>query len=512
MFESAALAHDLSKEDFERIEPRLREDLLDAQFDLLEAKQKSILVLINGSDGAGKGELLGRFYEWLDPHHLDTLSYFAPSPDERKRPTYWRFWRDMPARGRIGVVLGSWYHPALDGRARGLIDEAAFTQALNEINEFETMLAAEGVMLLKLWLYLPDKKARRRLKKVLRADGSRKRPVVIEWNHIDTKKERRRLNEAGLEMADITSTGQAPWHIVPGDNDRYRDIAAGRLLLEALRSAAAAVASAQTAKTKTSKRKAAAKGVSATALKAAPEDENPLKTPSVIGALDLTQSLAPDAYREELRHFQNVLTRATTAKNFGRRGLVVVMEGNDAAGKGGAILRIREALDPRAFRVHGVGAPSDEERAHPYLWRFWRKLPMRGQTAIFDRSWYGRVLVERVEGFCSQSDWLRAYHEIKDFERQLERADYTVVKLWLAISKEEQLRRFQLREDTPVKRYKITPEDWRNREKWDDYERAVNDMVNLTSTSHAPWTLVEANDKYFARVKVLRTIVEALEG
>ncbi len=500
MFESAALPHDLSKEDFERIEPRLREDLLDAQFDLLDAKQKSILVLINGSDGAGKGELLDRLYEWLDPHHLDTLSYFAPSSDERKRPTYWRFWRDMPARGRIGVVLGSWYHPALDGRARGLIDEAAFTQALNEINEFETMLAAEGVMLLKLWLYLPEKEARRRLKNLLRADGSRKRPVVIEWNHIDTKKERKRLNQAGLEMADITSTGQAPWHVVAGDNDGYRDIAAGRLLLDALRRAGAETLPARRAGEKVRKSKAA------------PKPEPPLKTPSVIAALDLTQSLDPDAYREELRRHQHALTRITTARSFRDRGLVVVMEGNDAAGKGGAILRIREALDPRAFRVHGVGAPSDEERAHPYLWRFWRKLPMRGQTAIFDRSWYGRVLVERVEGFCSQSDWLRAYHEIKDFERQLERADYTVVKLWLAISKEEQLRRFELREDTPVKRYKITPEDWRNRDKWDDYERAVNDMVNLTSTSHAPWTLVEANDKYFARVKVLRTIVEALEG
>ena len=500
MFESAALPHDLSKEDFERIEPRLREDLLDAQFDLLDAKQKSILVLINGSDGAGKGELLDRLYEWLDPHHLDTLSYFAPSSDERKRPTNWRFWRDMPARGRIGVVLGSWYHPALDGRARGLIDEAAFTQALNEINEFETMLAAEGVMLLKLWLYLPEKEARRRLKNLLRADGSRKRPEVIEWNHIDTKKERKRLNQAGLEMADITSTGQAPWHVVAGDNDGYRDIAAGRLLLDALRRAGAETLPARRAGEKVRKSKAA------------PKPEPPLKTPSVIAALDLTQSLDPDAYREELRRHQHALTRITTARSFRDRGLVVVMEGNDAAGKGGAILRIREALDPRAFRVHGVGAPSDEERAHPYLWRFWRKLPMRGQTAIFDRSWYGRVLVERVEGFCSQSDWLRAYHEIKDFERQLERADYTVVKLWLAISKEEQLRRFELREDTPVKRYKITPEDWRNRDKWDDYERAVNDMVNLTSTSHAPWTLVEANDKYFARVKVLRTIVEALEG
>ena len=498
MFESATLPHDLSKEDFEKIEPRLHEDLLDAQFELVEARKKSILILINGSDGAGKGELLDRFYEWLDPHYLDTLSYFSPTQDERQRPPYWRFWRDMPAHGRIGVVLGSWYHPALDGRARGLVSEADFSQALADINEFETMLAAEGVMLLKLWLFLPDKEARKRLKKVLRADGSRKRPVVIEWNHIDTKKERRRLNEAGLEMAEITSTGQAPWYVVAGDNDRYRDVAAGKLLLDALRKAGAEATQPKPAKAKAAKPRAT--------------EEIPLKTPTVISALNLTQSLDQDAYREELRHYQHALTRITTAKDFHDRGLVIAMEGNDAAGKGGAILRIREALDPRAFRVHGIAAPTDEERAHPYLWRFWRKIPMRGRTAIFDRTWYGRVLVERVESLCTEADWRRAYDEIKDFERQLARADYTVVKFWLAISKDEQMQRFQAREDTPVKRYKITPEDWRNRAKWDAYEQAVNDMVNLTSTSRAPWTLVEANDKYFSRVKVLRTIVEALEG
>ena len=503
MFESAALPHDLSRQDFDKIEPGLREDLLDAQFELVEARRKSVLILINGSDGAGKGELLDRLYEWLDPHYLDTLSYASPTQDERQRPPYWRFWRDMPGHGRIGMVLGSWYHPALDGRARGLLDEGAFAQSLTDINEFETMLAAEGVILLKLWLFLPDKEAQRRLKKVLRADGSRRRPVVIEWNHIDTKKERKRLNEAGLEMADVTSTGQAPWHVVAGDNDRYRDVAAGMLLLDALRKAAADVAKADQPNNRP---RPVAKP------KTTPRTTIALRTPTVISALDLTKRLDLGSYREELRHYQNALTRITTSKSFRQRGLVIAMEGNDAAGKGGAILRIREALDPRAFRVHGIAAPTDEERAHPYLWRFWRRIPMRGHTAIFDRTWYGRVLVERVEGFCSQADWLRAYDEIKDFERQLARADYTVVKFWLAISKDEQLARFQAREDTPVKRYKITPDDWRNRDKWGAYEQAVNDMVNLTSTGSAPWTLVEANDKYYSRVKVLRTIVEALEG
>ncbi len=190
---------------------------------------------------------------------------------------------------------------------------------------------------------------------------------------------------------------------------------------------------------------------------------------------------------------------------------MLAFEGNDAAGKGGAIRRVRAALDPRRFRVHGVAAPTDEELARPYLWRFWRNVPRRGHVAIFDRSWYGRVLVERVEGYCAPDDWLRAYQEINDFERQLAEADYVIVKFWLAIDQEEQLARFEDRDAQPTKRYKLTPHDWRNRDKWPLYERAATDMIDRTSSRAAPWTLVEANDKKFARLKVLRAIVERLE-
>jgi polyphosphate kinase 2 (PPK2 family) len=192
--------------------------------------------------------------------------------------------------------------------------------------------------------------------------------------------------------------------------------------------------------------------------------------------------------------------------------LMVVFEGNDAAGKGGAIRRVTGALDPRQYRTVPIAAPTEEERAQPYLWRFWRHVPGRGQFTIFDRSWYGRVLVERVEGFCSQADWLRAYGEINDFEEQLHNYGIVLVKFWLSIDKDTQMQRFKEREEVSFKRYKITEEDWRNRDKWDHYVDAVDDMVDRTSTEIAPWTLVEANDKRYARVKVLRTINEALEA
>lgn len=493
MFESARLPHAMTKEDFALFETKLRESLLNAQFELAEQKRAATVVLINGSDGAGKGEVVNRLYDWLDDHFVETLSYGPPTDEERARPGAWRYWRDVPPKGRIGLVLGSWHHRALRNRALGRLDRVAYGNTLEEMNRVEEMLRLEGVYLLKIWLYLDDREARRRLAGLRQAGGAMRRPVVLEWEEIDTAKERARLNEAALEMIEMTSTGDAPWAVVPADDPHYRDAAVGDLLLQTLARASST-----------------AQAIAARTLAVAAPDLA-LPRPSVVSALDLSQRADPDAYGAELRALQRRLTAATTAKSFRDKGLVLVFEGNDAAGKGGAIRRVREALDPRRFHVHGVAAPTDEERARPYLWRFWRNIPRRGDVGIFDRSWYGRVLVERVEGFASQDDWMRAYQEINDFERQLHEAGYIVVKLWLAISQDEQLRRFEDREAKPFKRYKLTPDDWRNREKWALYELATTDMVDRTSSRHAPWTLIEANDKKFARLKVLRTIVERLE-
>ena len=189
-----------------------------------------------------------------------------------------------------------------------------------------------------------------------------------------------------------------------------------------------------------------------------------------------------------------------------------MFEGNDASGKGGSIRRVVQALDPRISRVIPVAAPSDEEKAQPYLWRFWRYIPGKGHVTIFDRCWYGRVLVERVENLCSEEEWVRAYEEIRTFEAELSNYGIIVMKFWLSIDKDEQLQRFKEREKVGYKRYKITEEDWRNRDKWDAYKEAVHVMVDRTTTIKAPWTLVEANDKYFARIKVIETINDRLEA
>ncbi|MGB9611216.1 MAG: hypothetical protein ACPL7M_09625 [Bryobacteraceae bacterium] len=230
----------------------------------------------------------------------------------------------------------------------------------------------------------------------------------------------------------------------------------------------------------------------------------------MLESLDLTLSLPRDEYMVQLARRQIQLRELGWQVYVQKRPVIIAFEGWDAAGKGGAIRRITEKLDPRGYVVYPISAPEGEDRTRHYLYRFWRRLPPRGQIAIFDRTWYGRVLVERVEGFCTEDAWRRAYKEINSFERQLKDFGTILAKFWIHISRDEQLRRFRERQKTGYKAWKLTAEDWRNRAKWPAYEQAVEDMLLKTSTITAPWRLIEGNDKYYARVKVLSTLVELL--
>ena len=226
--------------------------------------------------------------------------------------------------------------------------------------------------------------------------------------------------------------------------------------------------------------------------------------------VDLTLCLDKETYNREVVRFQVALSVLAYQVYLQQRPILMVFEGWDAAGKGGVIKRLTEKMDPRGYAVYPIAAPQGEDKTHHYLWRFWRRLPEAGQIAIFDRSWYGRVMVERIEGFCKESEWTRAYREINQFERQLVDFGTIIFKFWIHISKDEQLARFESRSTDKLRSWKLTDEDWRNREKWDQYETAVNDMLLKTSTIHTPWTIVEGNSKYYARVKVLQTVVEKL--
>jgi len=490
MFESAEIGHRVGKKTYDEEVPELRQALLEAQYELLERRDLSILVVVAGVDGAGKGDTINQLQAWLDPRHVRVHGLGPPNDAERARPAFWRFWNRIPPKGKIGVFMGSWYTEPILDRVFKRTKNTHLDTSMEHIRHFEKMLTDERVVLLKLWFHLSKKEQKERLRRLEKNPKTRWRVSDRDWEHFELYDRFRKVSARALRES---STDNAPWLVVSGADRRYRELAVGRALLEAMQ-----------------------RGLSRT-FHSTPPPVVPHTPPAVDGktmldTLDLSRSLGKKDYRARLEELQGRLNLLTREPEFRENhALVAVFEGMDAAGKGGAIRRVTAALDARVAHVVPIAAPTDEELARPYLWRFWRHVPGRGRVVIFDRSWYGRVLVERVEGFASPGDWVRAYSEINEFEEQLVDHGIVVVKLWLQIDRDEQLQRFQLREETGFKRFKITEEDWRNRDKWSEYRAAVNDMIERTSTELAPWTLVEANDKRHARIKVLSSLCDAVE-
>jgi len=490
MFESAELGHSIDKATYKKEVPALREALLDAQYDLLEKREFPVIILISGVDGAGKGETVNILNEWMDPRHIRTHSLGEPNDEERERPAMWRYWRLLPPKGTIGIFFRSWYSGPISDALHGSVKNSELDQKMERIVLFEKMLADEGALILKFWLHLSKESQKKRLRALEKDPATRWRVTERDWSNFKIYDRFRKVAEHSLRQ---TSIPEAPWTIVEGSDPRYRYLAVGKAVLQALRARLERVETQKPAVH-------------------VPPVMPKLDTLSVLNRLDLSLKLKKKDYETDLEKYQGGLNLLTRQEEFRGISVVALFEGFDAAGKGGAIRRITGALDARYYRVIPTAAPTDEERAQPYLWRFWRHVPRRGHIALFDRSWYGRVLVERIEGFCSQADWMRAYGEINDFEEQLIRNRTVVLKFWLQISRDEQLRRFQEREKISFKRFKITPEDWRNRDKWEEYEHAVCDMIDRTSTEISPWTLVEADDKQYARIKILKTCCERIEA
>ena len=489
MFESAEIGHRLGKQEFKRAEPKLRQRLLDLQYRLLEQARFPVVLLVNGVDGAGKGETVNLLNEWMDPRHIHTHAFGAMTEVERERPEMWRFWQALPPRGRIGVLFGSWYTDPILRRVMGHEKRAVFERRLEGIRHFERMLVAEGVLLVKLWFHLSKTAQKARMRELAASKRTAWRVTPDDWMRFKRYDEFVGVSEAALRG---TSTGEAPWHVIEGSDHEYRSLTAGRLVEDALRTRLA--------------------GAKPSVPPPEPPPEKPLDGRTILGSFDYKRTITPERYDRKLERLQRQLALLTRSRKMADRSLVMVFEGMDAAGKGSTIRRITRAMDARFYRIIPVAAPSDEERAQPYLWRFWRRIPGHGRAVIFDRSWYGRVLVERVEKFCTPTDWMRAYEEINAFESQLADAGAIVCKFWLSITPAEQLRRFKARQDTPYKRFKITDEDWRNRKRWPQYEQAVNDMIERTSTDHAPWDVVASDHKAFSRVETLERLCQRIEA
>ncbi len=490
MFETAELGPKVTAKDFAALVPQLRTQLLALQFALKKAAIPVILV-ISGVDGAGKGEVVHRLLEWFDPRGIDAHTFWRLTEEDGERPYYGRFWRVLPARGRIGIFFGSWYTDPIIQRVCKDIKTHAFETALARITFFERMLAADGALVVKFWFHLSKRDQRRRLKDLEGNPNTHWRVTPADWEHFKLYDKFAKFSARAIQQ---TEAAEAPWHIIDSADPRYRDLTVGRLLQKTLQQRLAALAAPISSRVQLALKPVAAK-----------------RAATILDRVELDQRMPEVEYRQQLEKYQGKLHRLAWAAFEKKRSSVVVLEGWDAAGKGSCIRRLTGAMDARLYRVISTAAPTDEERSHHYLWRFWRHIPRSGMVTLYDRSWYGRVLVERVEGFASQAEWMRAYPEINDFEAQLVEHGIVLSKFWIHLSRDEQLRRFREREQVSYKRYKITTEDWRNRKQWPAYEEAVNDMVARTSTVGAPWTLVPGNDKKFARILILKTLCKYLE-
>lgn len=488
MFETDGRRQRVSDAAFERAEAGLRTALLRAQYAVLEQPRFPVIVVTGGVEGAGRGATANLLTAWMDPRHIHAHAFDDSSPAEREHPPMWRYWRTLPPKGRIGLYFSSWYTQPMVERGFAKSSDKQLRQSIGKIFRFEQLLADEGALIVKFWYHISKKVQRERFKALERDPLTRWRVTPTDWKH---HRHYAALRDTAAQVLQATSTPYAPWFVIDGEDDNYRSLVTMKLLLEAMQQRLAG-------NPRSSRRVA-----------------EPAGNPGAgrrLASLDLARSLPRDRYRIELEKQQGALNLLSRHPRFRRRGAVVVFEGMDAAGKGGAIRRVTGALDARFYQVVPVAAPSAEEQAYPYLWRFWRHIPRHGRFALFDRSWYGRVLVERVDGHASAHEWRRAYGEINDFEQELSDGGLIVVKFWLAIDRREQLARFRAREKVPFKRYKITADDWRNRARWDAYQTAAVEMFERTSTPAAPWTAVEANDKHFARIKVLRTLCARLEA
>jgi len=489
MFEAAEVGNTLADTVYKEQLQQLRVSLLELQ---ASARQQrlSVIVVVAGDDRAGRHEVINLLHEWMDPHYLHASAYNTAIDRENDAPFFSRYWKTLPPKGEIGIFLGDWTTMSLVERLDGDIDDVKLDKRIGFINAFERGLVDDGTLLIKLWLHLPKSILKKRLKQ-------RKKDPESQWRLREKDLQiYQNYDQSKLMMEKVlrrTNTGEAPWYIIESTDENYRNITVANILK-------AAIAKRITRQSQAERRR--------------PRQEttgSAVTTTTVLQHLDLSRAIKKKKYKSELQRLQARLHELMWRAQDKGLSTVLVFEGVDAAGKGGAIRRITQAMDAGFYNIVTVSKPTQEELAYHYLWRFWKHVPMPGRTTIFDRSWYGRLLVERVEGFASEPEWMRAYNEINQFEEQLVEHGLLVLKFWLHIDPDEQMRRFELREQTPYKLYKITEEDYRNREKWSDYEIAANDMIQYCSTEFAPWHLVESQDKRYARIKVLSIVCEGLE-
>lgn len=445
-----------------------------------------VFVLFEGWGAAGKGTVLGKVISTLDPRFFKAVSTAPPTEEEKRRPFLYRYFNEIPEAGNFLFMDSGWMSEITHDVLSDRISEKIYKQRTGSIRRFERTLTDNGYLVLKFFFHISKKEQRKRLE-LLQSDPDTAWQVgeYDLWENKHYKKCARVFNR----FLEDTNTSTSPWYVVDAKSRKWAQLQVLETIIAgidmALKNHALTV----------------------------PLIQNifPLKRMPKLSEIDLSKSIGNEQYKIKLKELQERLR--TLHNQAYRRGIpiIVAYEGWDAAGKGGNIKRLAGALDPRGYEVHPIASPKPYEKSRHHLWRFWTRLPKTGHFAIFDRTWYGRVMVERLEGFCSENDWQRAYNEINEFEKELHDWGAVIIKFWVHIDKETQLARFTERQNTPEKQWKITDEDWRNREKWDAYELAVDEMIAKTSTTYAPWHILESNDKHYARIKALQVVIDAIE-
>lgn len=489
MLEKIDLKKKCQKKDYKQ---RLEKE--GARLSLLQRQCKEagipVIIVFEGFGAAGKGTQINRLIQAMDPRGFSVYTSNRETEEERLRPFLWRYWTKIPAKGRFAVFDRSWYRRVLVDRFDKITKKDELPNAFHDILSFERQLSDDGTVIIKFFLYISKEEQKKRFKLLEDSKETRWKVTDADWKRNKAYEEYLRINE---EMLEKTDTDDAPWVIVEAMDKNY---------------AALKIISSVTARLEKELKKRDSQGKQKKKTESGRQESY---KSGVLSGVDLSKTISNKEYKEKLAALQDKVELLHSELYRLRIPVVLCFEGWDAAGKGGAIKRLTSHMDPRGYQVNPTASPNDTEKAHHYLWRFWNNVPKAGHIAIFDRTWYGRVMVERIEGFCSEEEWKRAYQEINEMEEHLANSGCIVLKFWLHIDKDEQERRFKERMENPEKQWKITDEDWRNREKWDDYEKAVDEMLVRTSTTYAPWEIVEANSKYYARVKVLKIVADAME-
>lgn len=448
-----------------------------------KAKQIPMIIVFEGVNASGKAPLINELILTLDPRHVKVHAH----EEVHMRPFMWSSWNNIPRYGDTAIFYKSWYSSVILKGTKHRYDEEKLENYYEYINSFEKELFYDGYLIIKILLDVDEKVYKQRL-------GKMKSNSLTSWKAQKYKKENyKEYKKMALTVLENTNTEYCPWNIIKSNEGEEASIEVLELIIASLEHAISKVES-----------------ITYKALEG--NREGSLDVPNVLGEGYIYEDTCKDEFKNKIKIYQKKLKELQYQLYKQGVSLIVVYEGWDAAGKGGNIRRVIKKLDPTIYEVHSTAAPSDIEKVHHYLWRFWTRMPKTGHIAIFDRSWYGRVLVERIEGFCGDAEWKRAYNEINEMEEQLVHSNSIVIKFWLDIDNEEQLKRFKAREQNPNKQWKITEEDWRNREKWELYSEAVNEMIYKTNRSNAPWIILNANCKPYARLKALSTIIELVQS